>query len=67
LGNLVLAPSAIIAFAATALFIFALRPIALKVGLVDHPGERKSQVGKVPVIGGIAMFIGMYLVCRSDL
>ena len=38
----------------------ALRPIAKKLGLVDHPGGRKSHVGEVPVIGGVAMFVGMY-------
>ena len=40
--------------------MFALRPVANDIGLIDHPGGRKSHVGEVPIIGGIAMFIGMF-------
>jgi UDP-GlcNAc:undecaprenyl-phosphate GlcNAc-1-phosphate transferase len=45
----------------TAVFMFALRPVAVEVGLVDRPGGRKSHVGEVPIIGGIAMFLGMFI------
>lgn len=43
----------------TVLFMFALRPIARGVGLIDHPGGRKMHVGDVPVIGGLAMAGGL--------
>jgi UDP-GlcNAc:undecaprenyl-phosphate GlcNAc-1-phosphate transferase len=48
-----------IGFLVTATLMLALRPVALHVGLVDYPGGRKSHVGEVPVIGGIAMFLGL--------
>jgi UDP-GlcNAc:undecaprenyl-phosphate GlcNAc-1-phosphate transferase len=53
-------PGAAIALAVTVVFMYALRPFAETVGLVDRPGGRKSHIGNVPVIGGIAMFIGMF-------
>ena len=37
--------------------MLVLRPAAVALGLVDVPGGRKSHVGEVPVIGGIAMFL----------
>lgn len=39
--------------------IIALRPIAVAIDLVDKPGGRKTHHGEVPVIGGIAMFLGL--------
>lgn len=41
----------------TALFIRILRRAALRLNLVDHPDERKSHEGQVPLIGGIAVFL----------
>ncbi len=41
--------------------MLALRPVALSIGLIDAPGGRKMHVGDVPVTGGIAMFIGMFV------
>ena len=38
----------------------ALRPAATALDLVDKPGGRKLHEGDIPVVGGIAMFIGMY-------
>lgn len=43
----------------TFFFIQWLRPVALKVGLVDYAdGERKLHAGSIPLIGGIAMYLG---------
>ena len=39
--------------------MFALRPVAASIGLVDRPGGRKHHLGDVPLIGGIAMFLGV--------
>jgi UDP-GlcNAc:undecaprenyl-phosphate/decaprenyl-phosphate GlcNAc-1-phosphate transferase len=36
----------------------ALRPVAVVVDLVDKPGGRKTHHGDIPVVGGLAMFIG---------
>ncbi len=55
-----LLPAISIAFVVTVAFMFALRPFALSVGLVDKPGGRKAHIGEVPVIGGLAMFQGIY-------
>lgn len=45
-------------FFATLLAILALRPVAVVVELVDKPGGRKTHHGEIPVVGGIAMFLG---------
>lgn len=52
----------VVAFSITLLFLLALRPVAVAIGLVDRPGGRKQHVGVVPVIGGIAMYIGLVTV-----
>jgi UDP-GlcNAc:undecaprenyl-phosphate GlcNAc-1-phosphate transferase len=48
-----------IGFLVTMTMMLALRPVASQFGLVDVPGGRKSHSGQVPVIGGIAMFMGL--------
>jgi UDP-GlcNAc:undecaprenyl-phosphate GlcNAc-1-phosphate transferase len=48
----------ILAAAVTALAIFMLRSQAGRFGLLDRPGGHKLHHGAVPVIGGIAMFLG---------
>jgi UDP-GlcNAc:undecaprenyl-phosphate GlcNAc-1-phosphate transferase len=53
-----LAP-ALVGFAITLLAITALRPLAIKIDLVDRPGGRKVHEGVVPVIGGLAMLLGL--------
>jgi UDP-GlcNAc:undecaprenyl-phosphate GlcNAc-1-phosphate transferase len=53
------AVAAFLSFVVTVLFMFALRPVALAFGLVDVPGGRKKHGDTVPVIGGIAMSIGL--------
>ena len=49
----------VVAFAVTVIFMVSLRPIARSTGFVDRPGGRKSHVGDVPVVGGVAMFAGL--------
>jgi UDP-GlcNAc:undecaprenyl-phosphate GlcNAc-1-phosphate transferase len=53
------AVAAFFGFVVTVLFMFALRPFAFAVGLVDVPGGRKRHGVTVPVIGGIAMSVGI--------
>jgi UDP-GlcNAc:undecaprenyl-phosphate GlcNAc-1-phosphate transferase len=45
-------------FMATLLAMLSLRPVAVVVELVDKPGGRKTHRGDIPVVGGLAMFIG---------
>jgi len=49
------------AFIATFVFMIALRPLAVQLGIVDRPGGRKTHVGDIPIIGGVAMFIGLLI------
>ncbi len=50
--------SATLAGFATVIAIMLLKPLAFRVNLVDLPGGRKSHVGKIPLVGGIGMFVG---------
>jgi UDP-GlcNAc:undecaprenyl-phosphate/decaprenyl-phosphate GlcNAc-1-phosphate transferase len=45
----------------TILFMFAFRPAARSIGLIDRPGGRKMHVGEVPVVGGLAMLGGLII------
>ena len=60
MSDLYFVPAALVALLVTAVFMIALQPVARKIGLVDHPGGRKLHSGVVPVMGGVAMFIGMF-------
>jgi UDP-GlcNAc:undecaprenyl-phosphate/decaprenyl-phosphate GlcNAc-1-phosphate transferase len=51
--------AAAIAFSVTVLAIVALRPVAVAIDLVDRPGGRKTHHGEVPIVGGLAMFLGI--------
>lgn len=53
--------SGLIAVAGTSLAIAVLRPVAAKFNLVDLPNQRKQHVGAIPLIGGIAVFLGVLL------
>ncbi|WP_199611258.1 UDP-N-acetylglucosamine--undecaprenyl-phosphate N-acetylglucosaminephosphotransferase [Flocculibacter collagenilyticus] len=46
---------------ATLLSIMVIKPIAVKVGLVDKPNERKKHVGSIPLIGGVAIFFSVLM------
>jgi UDP-GlcNAc:undecaprenyl-phosphate GlcNAc-1-phosphate transferase len=52
---------AVASFSLCLLAMFALRPLAIAVNLIDRPGGRKSHVGEVPVVGGLGMLLGMVL------
>lgn len=46
-------------FIVTTMLIFALFPMAVTAQLVDKPNQRKLHSGEVPLIGGIAIWLGM--------
>ncbi len=46
-------------FAITCLALLILRPLAEKWGLIDLPGGRKQHTAPTPMIGGLAIFIGI--------
>ena len=37
--------------------IFAMRPLAVKLGLVDKPNDRKHHDGDIPLIGGPVIWL----------
>ena len=37
-----------------------LHPIALRIGLVDSPGGRKLHTGKIPLIGGLVIYVALW-------
>jgi len=45
-------------FLVTFFLLWFLRPLALRIGLIDVPGERKQHTSATPLIGGLAMFVG---------
>ncbi len=45
-------------FLITSLSLFALKPMADRVGLVDIPGGRKQHKSPTPLIGGLGIFVG---------
>ncbi|WP_105258035.1 UDP-N-acetylglucosamine--undecaprenyl-phosphate N-acetylglucosaminephosphotransferase [Pseudoalteromonas sp. T1lg88] len=47
-----------VALLTTLIVIPILKPLAIKAGLVDLPNARKHHEGAVPLIGGIAIFLG---------
>ena len=49
----------LIALTTTFLAISLLRNLAIRIDLVDYPNNRKPHTGSVPLIGGIAMYIGL--------
>lgn len=61
--------ASVIAFVITTALLLVLRPLALRIGLVDEPGGRKSHDGRVPIVGGVAMLGGLLVaaVMGSDL
>jgi len=44
------------------LLCLILTPLARKIGLLDHPSERKVHQESVPLVGGIAIYLAMVLV-----
>lgn len=53
----------ITSFVASFSAIKLIKPFANKIGLVDTPNGRKRHSGEVPLIGGIAVFMGVLTSC----
>tara|TARA_R100001480_G_scaffold55730_4_gene68675 strand:+ start:1012 stop:2091 length:1080 start_codon:yes stop_codon:yes gene_type:complete len=52
---------ACIAFSLTLLWIIILSPMAIRIGLVDAPNQRKQHEGEIPIVGGIAIFLTLII------
>ena len=48
-----------VSFGASLISTFILRYVALKVNLVDTPNHRKNHAGRIPLVGGISIFVGV--------
>jgi UDP-GlcNAc:undecaprenyl-phosphate GlcNAc-1-phosphate transferase len=51
----------IIGFLVSAVAIAAMRPVAFRLALVDKPGGRKIHNAEVPLVGGLGMFLGLFV------
>ena len=51
----------IIGFLSTLISIIIIRPIAIRIKLIDYPDDRKQHEGEIPLIGGISIFVGVIL------
>ena len=49
----------LVAACTSAAVIIVMRRFAPVLGLVDHPDQRKQHLGDVPLVGGVAIFVGM--------
>lgn len=59
LGPVMAATAAGAAFATTFALVLLLRPLSLRVGLVDRPGGRKRHEHPTPTTGGAALVLGV--------
>ena len=57
--------STALAFAVTVGLTLTLRPLALRLRIADKPGGRKQHIGEIPLVGGIAMFIGILVAAMA--
>ncbi|NKB31612.1 MAG: hypothetical protein GKR91_00745 [Pseudomonadales bacterium] len=48
-------------FFITGVSLFALKPLAGKVGLIDIPGGHKTHISATPLVGGLGIFLGILL------
>lgn len=54
---------AMVAFVSTLLFLGALRRAAHRYGLIDRPSPRKTHLGDIPVVGGLAIGAAFLTTC----
>src|SRR5437773_13281 len=54
-----------LAFAVTVALTLTLRPLAIRLRITDKPGGRKQHIGEIPLVGGIAMFIGILVAAMA--
>jgi len=50
------------AFLITGTSLFVLKPVAIRIGLVDIPGGRKTHLNATPLVGGLGIFFGIFCI-----
>lgn len=56
-----------ISFLVSALLTHLLRDLAIRLNVLDHPGERKMQQAPVPLLGGVGIALTFYVVIAVNL
>lgn len=51
------------AFLIALLLVQLMIPIASRLGLVDVPSDHKHHVGRIPLVGGLAMYVAFIAIC----
>ena len=51
--------SFLVAFAVSVILTFPVRHLALRLGIVDRPGTRKIHSKPMPLLGGVAIYLGL--------
>src|SRR5450432_2841521 len=51
----------LIASSASLVLTVPVRALAIRVGMVDLPGPRKVHITPIPLLGGLAMYVGVML------
>ena len=50
-------------FIITTISLYALKPVADRIGLVDFPGGRKTHDRATPMVGGLGIYLGTFSMC----
>ena len=50
-----------IAVVASMVLTSLVRPLAMRVGMIDQPGPRKVHAKPMPLLGGVAIYLGVAL------
>jgi UDP-GlcNAc:undecaprenyl-phosphate GlcNAc-1-phosphate transferase len=59
--------AALATFMAMVMMVYALRPLAARVGLVDRPDHRKQHEFATPAVGGLAILLALATACFAVL
>ena len=56
-----------VSFVLSSILTYAVRRLAIRWNILDHPGERKMQTQPVPLLGGVAIALTFYAVISLNL
>ncbi|UVO09716.1 UDP-N-acetylglucosamine--undecaprenyl-phosphate N-acetylglucosaminephosphotransferase [Pectobacterium polonicum] len=55
-----------VVFLSAFIALFLARKVAIKVGLVDKPNERKRHRGHIPLVGGVSIYMALWVMYLFD-
>ncbi|AOR57973.1 UDP-N-acetylglucosamine--undecaprenyl-phosphate N-acetylglucosaminephosphotransferase [Pectobacterium parmentieri] len=56
----------VVVFLSAFVALFLARKVAIKVGLVDKPNERKRHRGHIPLVGGVSIYMALWVMYLFD-